>query len=57
MCSERTMYLWYIYYGLFVRIYISLCKVICRKLTRGKQVLRHGLIASVNHVTIVRRNP
>ena len=34
-----------------------LCIVICRKLTRSKQVLRHGLMASVNHVTIVRHNP
>ena len=34
-----------------------LSKVICRKLTRGKQVLRHILIASVNHVTLMRHNP
>ena len=34
-----------------------LSEVICRKLTRGKQVLRHILIASVNHVTVVRHNP
>ncbi|KAK2154509.1 hypothetical protein NP493_2175g00003 [Ridgeia piscesae] len=50
MCSEKTKHLWYKYYGLF-------SKVICRKLTRGKQVLRHILIASVNHVTLVRHNP
>ena len=24
MCNERTMHLWYKYYGLFVRIYIKL---------------------------------
>ena len=38
-------------------MYITYQKVIFRKLTRGKQVLRHILIASVNHVTIVRHNP
>ena len=32
-------------------------EVIGRKLTRGKQVLRHILIASVNHVTVVRHSP
>ena len=36
---------------------LPLSKVICRKLTRGKQVLRHILIANVNHVTVVRYNP
>ncbi|KAK2176283.1 hypothetical protein NP493_673g02036 [Ridgeia piscesae] len=57
MCSERTMHLWYKYYGLLVRMYITSHKVIYRKLIRGKQVLRHVLIASVNHVTVVRHNP
>ena len=49
VCSEKTIHLWYKYYGLF--------KVICRKLTRGKQVLKHILIVSENHVTVVRHNP
>ena len=57
MCSETTKHLWYTYHGLFVRCIKPLSKVICRKLTRGKQVLRHISIASVNHVTLVRQNP
>ena len=54
MSSEMIKQLWYKYYGLFVTMY---SKVACRKLTRGKQVLRHILLASVNHVTVVRHNP
>ena len=36
---------------------VSWYKFICRKLTRDKPVLKHVLIASVNHVIVVRYNP
>ena len=38
-------------------MYITSQQSYLRKFTRGKQVLRHILIASVNHVTVVRHNP
>ena len=58
MCTERTKHLWYKYYGLFVRMYItSQPSYLSHILTRGKQVSKHVLIESVNHVTVVRHNP
>ena len=39
--------------GCLLGCILPLSKVICHKLTRGKQVLRHVLIASANHVTVV----
>ena len=58
MCSEKTKHLWYKYYGLFVRMYITSQQSYLSQInTRGKQLLRHILIASVNHVTVVCHNP
>ena len=35
---------------------VSTC-LLYNSIVRGKQVLRHILIANVNHVTVVRHNP
>ena len=56
MCIETTKHFGMNTTGCSLGCTLLLSKVICRKLTRGKQVLRHIFIASVNHVTVVRHN-
>ena len=57
MCNEKTKHLWYKYYGLFVRIYVTSQQNYLSQINTYKQVLRHILMASVNHVIVVRHNP
>ena len=49
------MKVWHKYYGLFVRIYITSLQSYLSQINTN--VLRHVLIAIVNHVAIVRHNP
>ncbi|KAK2173328.1 hypothetical protein NP493_884g04000 [Ridgeia piscesae] len=55
--SERTKHLWYKYYGVFVRIYITSQQSYLSQINTRQKVLRHVLRAIVNHVTILRHNP
>ncbi|KAK2192265.1 hypothetical protein NP493_35g01039 [Ridgeia piscesae] len=57
MCSERTKHLWYKYYGLFVMMYVTSQQSYLTKINTRQTSVEDVLIASVNHVTLVRHNP
>ena len=50
MCSERTKHLQYKYYGLSVKMFLTSQESYLSHINMSKQILKHVLIASVNHV-------
>ena len=57
MGIERTMHLWYNYYGLFIRMHVTSLQSYLSQINSRQTSFEHVLIASVNHVTVVRHNP
>ncbi|KAK2185024.1 hypothetical protein NP493_247g01156 [Ridgeia piscesae] len=55
--KDKAFILWYKYYGLFVRMYITSQQSYLLQINTRQTSLRHMLIASVNHLTLVRHNP